>query len=67
MQRALLLFAAGTLRLYGAALVCLWPGHSEGPSRSQTDRGASVLETMSMVFGMWYAFGALGLIVYPLK
>ncbi|MBV9454919.1 MAG: hypothetical protein JOZ19_12515 [Rubrobacter sp.] len=35
-----------------------------GPVRRNFERVAPVLGTLSLVFGAWYAFGALGLIVY---
>ena len=39
---------------------------ARGPIGRKFERAAPVLGTMSMVFGVWYAFGALGLVVYPL-
>ena len=53
---ALLLFAARTT--VSMALLSS-DGH-------KLERGAPVLGTMTMVFGVWYTFGALGLVVYPL-
>jgi hypothetical protein len=38
---------------------------ASGPIGRKFERAAPVLGTMSIVFGVWYAFGALGLVLYP--
>jgi hypothetical protein len=67
MHRALLLFAAGTVVSMALLSSVFGLVIARGPVGHKLERGASVLETMSMVFGMWYAFRALGLVVYSLK
>ncbi len=62
---ALLLFAAGTavsMALLSTAFGLVIAG---GPIARNFERGAPVLGVMSMAFGVWYALGALGLVVYP--
>src|SRR4051812_17712494 len=62
---ALLLFAAGTavsMALLSTAFGLLIAG---GPIARNFERVAPVLGILSMVFGVWYALGALGLVVYP--
>lgn len=62
---ALLLFAAGTavsMALLSSAFGLAIAG---GPVGRNFERVAPVLGTLSLVFGAWYAFGALGLMVYP--
>lgn len=62
---ALLLFAAGTavsMALLSSAFGFAIAG---GPVGRNFERVAPVLGALSLVFGAWYAFGALGLMVYP--
>ncbi len=62
---ALLLFAAGTavsMALLSTAFGLVIAG---GPIARNFERVAPVLGVMSMAFGVWYALGALGLVVYP--
>jgi high-affinity nickel permease len=62
---ALLLFAAGTavsMALLSTALGLLIAG---GPLARNFERVAPVLGLLSMAFGVWYALGALGVVVYP--
>jgi high-affinity nickel permease len=62
---ALLLFAAGTavsMALLSTALGLLIAG---GPLARNFERVAPVLGVLSMAFGVWYALGALGVVVYP--
>ena len=62
---ALLLFAAGTavsMALLSTALGLVIAG---GPIARNFERVAPVLGVLSMVFGAWYALGALGVVVYP--
>jgi high-affinity nickel permease len=62
---ALLLFAAGTagsMALLSSAFGLLIAG---GPIARNFERVAPVLGILSMAFGVWYALGALGLVVYP--
>lgn len=62
---ALLLFAGGTAvsmallsTVFGLAIV-------GGPIARNFERVAPVLGVLSMAFGVWYALGALGMVVYP--
>jgi ABC-type nickel/cobalt efflux system permease component RcnA len=62
---ALLLFAAGTavsMALLSTAFGLVIAG---GPIARNFERVAPVLGVLSMAFGVWYALGALGVIVYP--
>ena len=62
---ALLLFAAGTavsMALLSTAFGLVIAG---GPIARNFERVAPVLGILSMAFGVWYALGALGVIVYP--
>jgi len=62
---ALLLFAAGTavsMALLSTAFGLVIAG---GPIARNFERVAPVLGILSMAFGVWYALGALGLVVYP--
>jgi ABC-type nickel/cobalt efflux system permease component RcnA len=62
---ALLLFAAGTavsMALLSTAFGLVIAG---GLIARNFERVAPVLGVMSMAFGVWYALGALGLVVYP--
>ena len=62
---ALLLFAAGTavsMALLSTAFGLVIAG---GPIARNFERVAPVLGVLSVAFGVWYALGALGLVVYP--
>ena len=62
---ALLLFAAGTavsMVLLSTALGLVIAG---GPIARNFERVAPVLGVLSVAFGVWYALGALGIVVYP--
>jgi cytochrome c biogenesis protein CcdA len=62
---ALLLFAAGTavsMALLSTAFGFVIAG---GPIARNFERVAPVLGVLSMAFGVWYALGALGVVVYP--
>lgn len=62
---ALLLFAAGTavsMALLSTAFGLLIAG---GPVARNFERVAPVLGVLSLVFGAWYALGALEIVVYP--
>jgi cytochrome c biogenesis protein CcdA len=62
---ALLLFAAGTavsMALLSTAFGLVIAG---GPIARNFERIAPVLGVLSMAFGVWYALGALGVVVYP--
>jgi cytochrome c biogenesis protein CcdA len=63
---ALLIFAAGTavsMALLSTAFGLVIAG---GPIGRNFERVAPVLGVLSMAFGIWYALGALELVVYPL-
>jgi len=62
---ALLLFAAGTavsMVILSTAFGLVIAG---GPLARNFERIAPVLGVLSMAFGVWYALGALGVVVYP--
>jgi high-affinity nickel permease len=62
---ALLLFAVGTavsMALLSTAFGLVIAG---GPIARTFERVAPVLGVLSMAFGVWYALGALGVVVYP--
>jgi high-affinity nickel permease len=62
---ALLLFAAGTavsMALLSTAFGLVIAG---GPIARNFERVAPVLGVLSVAFGVWYALGALGIVVYP--
>jgi cytochrome c biogenesis protein CcdA len=62
---ALLLFAVGTavsMALLSTAFGLVIAG---GPMARNFERVAPVLGVLSMAFGVWYALGALGVVVYP--
>ena len=62
---ALLLFAVGTavsMALLSTAFGLVIAG---GPIARNFERVAPVLGVLSMAFGVWYALGALGVVVYP--
>lgn len=62
---ALLLFAAGTavsMALLSTAFGLVIAG---GPIARNFERVAPVLGVLSVAFGVWYALGAVGIVVYP--
>jgi ABC-type nickel/cobalt efflux system permease component RcnA len=62
---ALLIFAAGTavsMALLSTAFGLVITG---GPIGRNFERAAPVLGLLSMVFGVWYALGALAIVTYP--
>lgn len=62
---ALFIFAAGTavsMAVLSTAFGLIIAG---GPIARNFERVAPVLGVLSMAFGVWYALGALGLMVYP--
>jgi cytochrome c biogenesis protein CcdA len=62
---ALLLFAAGTavsMALLSTAFGLVIAG---GPVARNFERVAPVLGVLSLALGVWYALGALGVVVYP--
>ena len=62
---ALLLFAAGTavsMAILSTAFGLVIAG---GPLARNFERVAPVLGVLSVAFGVWYALGALGVVVYP--
>src|SRR5215212_9387228 len=62
---ALVLFAVGTavsMALLSTAFGLVIAG---GPMARNFERVAPVLGVLSMAFGVWYALGALGIVVYP--
>jgi len=62
---ALLLFAVGTavsMALLSTAFGLVIAG---GPMARNFERVAPVLGVLSMAFGVWYALGALGVVIYP--
>ena len=62
---ALLLFATGTavsMALLSTAFGLVIAG---GPIARNFERVAPLLGVLSMAFGVWYALGALGVVVYP--
>ncbi len=63
---ALLLFAAGTAISVALLSSVFDLSRVRGAVGHKLEQGAPVLRTMRVVFGVWYAFGALGLVVYPL-
>jgi ABC-type nickel/cobalt efflux system permease component RcnA len=62
---ALLLFAAGTAVSMALLSTAFGLAIAGGPIARNFERVAPVLGVLSMVFGVWYALGALELIVYP--
>src|ERR671938_737956 len=62
---ALLLFAAGTAVSMALLSTAFGLAIAGGPIARNFERVAPVLGILSMAFGVWYALGALGLVVYP--
>ncbi len=62
---ALLLFAAGTAVSMALLSTALGLALAGGPIARNFERVAPVLGVLSMAFGVWYALGALGVVVYP--
>lgn len=62
---ALLLFAAGTAVSMALLSTTFGLALASGPVGRNFERVAPVLGALSLVFGAWYAFGALELVVYP--
>src|SRR5919199_1733229 len=62
---ALLLFVAGTAISMALLSTAFGFAIAGGPVGRNFERVAPVLGTLSLVFGAWYAFGALELLVYP--
>ena len=61
---ALLIFAAGTAASMTLLSTALGLAIVGGPIGRNFERVAPVLGVLSMAFGVWYAFGALGLLMY---
>ena len=62
---ALLLFAAGTAVSMALLSTAFGLAIAGGPVGRNFERVAPVLGVLGVAFGAWYAFGALGLVVYP--
>ncbi len=62
---ALLLFAAGTALSMALLSTLFGLAIASGPIGRNFARVAPVLGVLSMAFGVWYALGALGMVVYP--
>ena len=62
---ALLLFAAGTAVSMALLSTAFGLVIADGPLARNFERVAPVLGVLSMAFGVWYALGALGVVVYP--
>jgi high-affinity nickel permease len=62
---ALILFAVGTAVSMALLSTAFGLVISGGPLARNFGRVAPVLGVLSMAFGVWYALGALGLVVYP--
>ena len=62
---ALLLFAAGTAVSMARLSTAFGLVIAGGPIARNFERVAPVLSVLSMAFGVWYALGALGVVVYP--
>lgn len=63
---ALLLFAAGTAASMALLSTALGLAIAAGPISRHFERIAPVLGSAALLFGLWYALGALGLLAYPL-
>jgi ABC-type nickel/cobalt efflux system permease component RcnA len=62
---ALFLFAAGTAVSMGLLSTAFGLVISGGPIARNFERVAPLLGVLSVAFGVWYALGALGVVVYP--
>ena len=62
---ALLLFAAGTALSMALLSTAFGFAIAGGPVGKNFERVAPMLGVLSLGFGAWYAFGALGLVLYP--
>ena len=62
---ALLIFAAGTAVSMALLSTAFGLAIAGGPIARNFERIAPVLGVLSMAFGVWYALGALGVVVYP--
>jgi cytochrome c biogenesis protein CcdA len=62
---ALLVFAAGTAVSMALLSTALGLAIAGGPLGRNFERVAPVLGVLGVAFGAWYAFGALGMVVYP--
>ena len=60
-----LLFAAGTAVSMALLSTAFGLVIADGPLARNFERVAPVLGVLSMAFGVWYALGALGIVVYP--
>jgi ABC-type nickel/cobalt efflux system permease component RcnA len=62
---ALLLFASGTAVSMALLSTALGLAIAGGPIGRNFERVLPAFGTLSMVFGLWYALGAFGLVLYP--
>ena len=62
---ALVIFAAGTAVSMAMLSTVFGLAIAGGPLARNFNRVAPVLGVLSMAFGVWYALGALGMVVYP--
>ena len=62
---ALLLFAAGTAASMALLSTAFGLAIAGGPVGRNFERVAPVLGVLGVAFGVWYALGALGMVVYP--
>ena len=62
---ALLIFAAGTAVSMALLSTAFGFAIAGGPVGRNFERVAPVLGVLSMAFGVWYALGASGLLMYP--
>jgi high-affinity nickel permease len=62
---ALILFVAGTALSMAILSTAFGLVIAGGPLARNFERVAPVLGVLSMAFGVWYALGALGVVVYP--
>jgi ABC-type nickel/cobalt efflux system permease component RcnA len=62
---ALLLFAVGTALSMALLSTAFGFAIAGGPVGKNFERVAPMLGVLSLGFGAWYAFGALGLVLYP--